>query len=114
MSTAGTTSCVRALTPSTTPPLPLFPGPRVQKALEGSLAELKVTEFPRVPTRGACGAYLALQAEVLALLELKRQLATRQALSAGTKRPAVKLEQGDEATPRADKRQRVARRFADD
>ncbi|KAL6771521.1 hypothetical protein ACKKBG_A26700 [Auxenochlorella protothecoides x Auxenochlorella symbiontica] len=87
---------------------------KVQKALEGSMAELKVTEFPRAPTRAACGAYISLQAEVLALLELKRQLATNQALAAGNKRPAARMEGGDDGTPRSDKRQRVARKFADD
>lgn len=84
---------------------------RIQKALEGSMAELKITEFPKAMTRATCGAFLALQSEVLALLELKRQLATMQALTAGTKRP--KLESPDEA-PRSDKRQRIARKFADD
>lgn len=77
------------------------------------MGELKITEFPRAMTRATCGAYLSLQSEVLALLELKRQLATRQAMAAGSKRPAPKLE-SPEDVPRTDKRQRIAKKFADE
>lgn len=35
---------------------------RAAKALEGALAEIKMDQFPRCPTRAVCGAYIALQA----------------------------------------------------
>ena len=34
---------------------------RAAKALEGALAEIKMDQFPRCPTRAVCGAYIALQ-----------------------------------------------------
>ena len=42
-------------------PLPMIARFRAAKALEGALAEIKMDQFPRCPTRAVCGAYIALQ-----------------------------------------------------
>eukprot|EP00878_Enallax_costatus_P018602 GHUV01019590.1.p2 GENE.GHUV01019590.1~~GHUV01019590.1.p2 ORF type:complete len:129 (+),score=32.72 GHUV01019590.1:1648-2034(+) len=50
-----------------------------QKALEAALAEIGYNSltFPRCHTRAVCGAHLALRGEVLAMVELRRQLQAR-------------------------------------
>ena len=52
---------------------------RLQKGVEGSMAELGQGAFPRCATRQTCGAYLSLQQEVIQLLDLKRRLQLKQA-----------------------------------
>ena len=41
------------------------------------MVELGVPGPPSVPTRATCGAYLALRAEVIAMLELRKTLQHR-------------------------------------
>ncbi len=41
------------------------------------MSELGVPGPPAVPTRATCGAYLALRAEVIAMLELRKTLQHR-------------------------------------
>ena len=41
------------------------------------MVELGVPGAPAVPTRATCGAYLALRAEVIAMLELRKTLQHR-------------------------------------
>lgn len=78
---------------------------KLQKMLQGSMAELKLPVLPRTGTRRVCAAYLALMREVLEHLELKRQLATKQALI-GAKRAAVE----ELSNPMSEKRPRVAKK----
>jgi hypothetical protein len=82
-----------------------------QKALQGSMAELKMGDLPRGASRAVCGAYLSLLREVSEHLELKRALAARQAV-AGTKRKPEESGGGGEGEgePRQEKRQRVAKK----
>lgn len=51
-----------------------------QKAVEAALSEIGYTSlyFPRCHTRAVCGAHLALRGEVLAMVELRRQVGDRQ------------------------------------
>ncbi|KAL4428350.1 hypothetical protein ABPG75_002439 [Micractinium tetrahymenae] len=76
---------------------------KAAKALEGALAEIKMDQFPRCPTRAVCGAYISLQREVIELLELKRSVQAKQHLLAGMKR-SKREEDGDDNL--APKRQR--------
>ena len=76
------------------------------------MAELKADVFPRCPTRAVAGAYVALLSEVDALLQLKQRLAARQAAAAGAKRAAKRDAEDDADTPRSEKRQRTAKKFA--
>lgn len=82
---------------------------KVQKMLQGSMAELKLPVLPRCATRRVCAAYLALMREVLEHLELKRQLATKQAL-VGAKRAAVEDMSNPMSDPRSEKRPRIAKK----
>lgn len=50
---------------------------RAQKLVDTTMSELGVSGPPAVPTRATCGAYLALRAEVIALLELRKTLQHR-------------------------------------
>ena len=50
---------------------------RAQKLVDTTMAELGVPGPPAVPTRATCGAYLALRAEVIAMLELRKTLQHR-------------------------------------
>jgi hypothetical protein len=45
-----------------------------QKALEAAVAEIGYAGLPRYHSRAVSGAYLALRGEILALLELRRQV----------------------------------------
>lgn len=56
----------------------MFSQCRVQKSVEGSMAELGQGAFPRCATRQTCGAYINLLVEVQRLLDLKRRLAAKQ------------------------------------
>ena len=76
---------------------------KAQKMLQGSMAELKLADLPRAANRQVCGAYLALMREVMEHLDLKRQLASRQAL-VGAKR-AAKDDAGDNEPQSQNKRQ---------
>lgn len=53
-------------------------GPRTAKLVESTVHELGVPPLPRMPTRAVCGAWLSLRAEVVSMLNLKRQLTHRQ------------------------------------
>lgn len=53
-------------------------GARAQKLVETTIAELGVPEGPRMPTRAVSGAWLSLRNDVVAMLNLKRQLQHRQ------------------------------------
>lgn len=82
---------------------------KTQKMLHGSMAELKLADLPRAASRQVCGAYLALVREVTEHLDLKRQLAARQALI-GAKR-AANHDAGDmDGSQGGNKRQRTARK----
>ncbi len=82
---------------------------KTQKMLQGSMQELKLADLPRAASRQVCGAYLALVREVTEHLDLKRQLAARQAL-VGAKR-AANHDAGDiDGSQGGNKRQRTARR----
>jgi DNA methyltransferase 1-associated protein 1 len=82
---------------------------KTQKMLQGSMAELKLADLPRAASRQVCGAYLALVREVTEHLDLKRQLAARQAL-VGAKR-AANNDAGDmDGSQGGNKRQRTARK----
>jgi hypothetical protein len=48
-----------------------------QKALEAAVAEIGYAGLPRYHSRAVSGAYLALRGEILALLELRRQVNAR-------------------------------------
>ena len=50
---------------------------RAQKLVDTTMGELGVPGPPAVPTRATCGAYLALRAEVIAMLELRKTLQHR-------------------------------------
>ena len=50
---------------------------RAQKLVDTTMGELGVPGPPDVPTRATCGAYLALRAEVIAMLELRKTLQHR-------------------------------------
>ena len=50
---------------------------RAQKLVDTTMLELGVPGPPNVPTRATCGAYLALRAEVIAMLELRKTLQHR-------------------------------------
>ena len=50
---------------------------RAQKLVDTTMAELGVPGPPAVPTRATCGAYLALRAEVIAMLEMRKTLQHR-------------------------------------
>jgi hypothetical protein len=63
---------------------------RVQKALEAALAEAGAVAVPRVATRAVCASWLSLREAVISLVELRRQVQSRQ----------------DGANKRADKRRR--------
>jgi hypothetical protein len=45
-----------------------------QKALEAAVAEIGYAGLPRYHSRAVSGGYLALRGEILALLELRRQV----------------------------------------
>ena len=49
----------------------------MQKLVDTTLAELGVSAGPAIPTRATCGAYLALRAEVIAMLEMRKTLQHR-------------------------------------
>ena len=51
-----------------------YPRRKNQKALEAALSEISYTAIPRCHTRAVCGAHLALRGEVLAMVELRRQV----------------------------------------
>lgn len=57
-SAAGSAGCAFPLSARS---LPMIARCRAAKALEGALAEIKMDQFPRCPTRAVCGAYIALQ-----------------------------------------------------
>ena len=46
---------------------------RSQKGVDAMLAELGVAGPPAMATRATCGSWLALRAEVIAMLDLRRQ-----------------------------------------
>lgn len=50
---------------------------RAQKTVESTLIELGVDNGPVVTTRATCGAWLALRAEIIAMMDLKRRLQNR-------------------------------------
>lgn len=50
---------------------------RAQKLVDTTMAELGVSAGPAVPTRATCGAYLALRAEVISMLEMRKTLQHR-------------------------------------
>lgn len=50
---------------------------RAQKLVDTTMSELGVPGPPAVPTRATCGAYLALRAEVIAMLEMRKTLQHR-------------------------------------
>ena len=86
--------------------------------LQGSMAELKLADLPRAASRQVCGAYVALQREVMEHLDLKRQLAAKQAL-VGSKRALEQATGGEGGGAAEDaatqaKRQRTARRQFDE
>ncbi|DBA74706.1 hypothetical protein WJX79_003116 [Trebouxia sp. C0005] len=58
-------------------------GQRAQKLVDTTMSELGVPGPPAVPTRATCGAYLALRAEVIAMLEMRKTLQHRQAGEGG-------------------------------
>ncbi|KAL3131021.1 hypothetical protein ABBQ38_000343 [Trebouxia sp. C0009 RCD-2024] len=97
-------------------------GTRAQKLVDTTMLELGVPGPPSVPTRATCGAYLALRAEVIAMLELRKTLQHRQAGEGGPGsdnrgRRAAKgkapARYDTEDTPAA-KRPRVSKKFSDD
>ncbi len=53
--------CGPVFLPRVTPLNPPTHSHRAAKALEGALAEIKMDQFPRCPTRAVCGAYISLQ-----------------------------------------------------
>lgn len=61
----------------------LIGGTRAQKTVDVTLAELGIKGPPAVPTRSVCGAWLALRAEVIQVLELKKRLQNRQGNAGG-------------------------------
>ena len=50
---------------------------RAQKLVDTTMAELGVAAGPAVATRATCGAYLALRAEVISMLEMRKTLQHR-------------------------------------
>mmetsp|Transcript_36457 Transcript_36457/g.102972 ORF Transcript_36457/g.102972 Transcript_36457/m.102972 type:complete len:412 (-) Transcript_36457:166-1401(-) len=52
----------------------LIGGTRAQKTVDITLLELGIKGPPTVPTRAVCGAWLALRAEVIQVLELKKRV----------------------------------------
>jgi DNA methyltransferase 1-associated protein 1 len=64
---------------------------KTQKAVEGSMTELKLPDLPRAATRAVCGAYISLVREVIDLMELKKNLA---ASAAKRGRPSEDLDDG--------------------
>ena len=51
------------------------------KTFEGTLSDLNVAALPVIGTRAVCGTWLALRAEIIAMLEMKRKLVSRQSTS---------------------------------
>ena len=82
---------------------------KTQKMLQGSMNELKLADLPKAASRQVCGAYLALVREVTEHLDLKRQLAARQAL-VGAKRAATNDAGDMDGSQGGNKRQRTARK----